>query len=149
MMNTRQPEFRQNRDTVLSSNASERGAISFQGILVLVIVVLAIWILISLVPIVSIPMDLDGKVKDACDEWLSLSAREQNIQSKKITTRKIEKIIGTTLENHIYDKEKLEISFTSNKNMKVHLPYTININVLGFKLTFNRFLDVDQVAYSF
>ena len=129
-------------------NRNDAGKVSFQGILMLLVVIGIVWGALSLFPLVSTSADLENAVKDAADDWLRLLPREQTQQLRRQTIDEIRGVIVEKLENHTWDKKQLEI-IVESRNVYVRLPYTLNVNLFGFELTFDKKLDVHQQAITF
>jgi hypothetical protein len=129
-------------------NRNDAGGVSLQGIIVLIVVIGIVWGALSLFPVFNLPMDLENTVKKAADGWLRLSPREQTQQLRRQAVDEIRSIVVDKLANHTWDKKELEVSVTNN-HVDVHLPYTLNINLFGFELTFDKELNVSQEALSF
>ena len=127
---------------------SDSGAISFQGIFILIVVVGIVWGALSLFPLFSTPMDLENKIKNTADDWLRLAAREQTQQKKRQTIEELRGVVVSYLENHTWDKKDLHIE-VQRRSVVVRLPYTLNINVFGFEMKFDKEVDVNQQSYSF
>ena len=128
--------------------STDSGAVSFQGLFILIVVVGIVWGALSLFPVFSKPMDLQNDIKNAADDWLRLKAREQTAQVKRQTIEDLRRVVSSHLEDHTWDKENLHIE-VGDSNVIVRLPYTLNINLYGFELKFDKELDVDQQSYSF
>lgn len=133
-------------DSRLSRNDS--GGISMQGILGLIVIVGIVWGALSLFPAFNIPMDLENNAKKIADDYLRLLAREKTQAAVRKTVDDLRSLVSTTLEGHTWDPKDLviEVQF---RNVYVRLPYTLNINLFGFNLTFEKELDVHQQAISF
>ena len=127
---------------------SDSGAISFQGIFILIVVVGIVWGALSLFPLFSTPMDLENKIKNTADDWLRLAAREQTQQKKRQIIEELRGVVVSYLENHTWDKKDLHIE-VQRRSVVVRLPYTLNINVFGFEMKFDKEVDVNQQSYSF
>lgn len=126
----------------------EEGGISFQGILVLVLVIIIIVIAISLVQVIQVPLDLENSVKENCKQWLRLTPYQQHSAIPGYT-KMIKETVATVLKNQTYNPKELKINFVNLKNITVYLPYTVNIEIFGFKFKFAKILDLDENAYSF
>lgn len=126
----------------------EAGGVSIQGIMALVFVIIVIVIAISLVQLIQVPMDLENSVKEDCKHWLGLRPYEKNGAMPGFT-RQIKNTVATVLKEHTYNPKDLKIVFVNQKNITVYLPYKVNIEIFGFKFTFDKILDLDETAYTF
>lgn len=134
--------------TVIKNIADEAGGVSVQGVFALIAIILVIVFAISMVQLIQVPMDLENSVKKDCKEWLGLRPYDKNGAIPGFT-RRIKETVATVLKDHTYNPKDLKIVFVNQKNITINLPYTVNIEIFGFKLTFDKVLDLDETAYTF
>lgn len=129
--------------------ATDRGGISLQGVIVFIVTVAIVWGAISMFPLFNVPDTLERDVREGCKVWLRLSPKQQNATIRKQVQTNIVNIVTDKLTNHTYDPKALSIEFVGSRRLRVKLDYTININLFGYKLTFEKKLNVDESAINF
>ena len=129
---------------------NEKGRISFQGVFTLIVVVLIIWASLSMLPMVSVPRDLEANVIESCKEFLRMSTPQKaNKGNRSQAVKDIRATVEASLEGHTWEPKDLEIKLIGNERITVTLPYTVNLNVIGFEFTVDKKLDVKQQAIHF
>jgi hypothetical protein len=78
-----------------------------------------------------------------------MSPRQQNPTLRKQVQTKLVNLITEKLDGHTFDPKALKIEFVGTRRLRVNLDYTLNINLFGSKLTFDKTLDVDESAINF
>lgn len=129
---------------------SESGAISFQGVLTLVVVVLIVWGAISFLPMVSVPNQLEENVIETCKDFLRMSTPQKaNKGNRSRAIKDIRQTVEESLKGHTWEPKDLEIKLMGNERIKVSLPYTLNLNIIGFVMNVDKKLDVTQQSVHF
>ena len=127
----------------------EKGGISFQGIVFIIIFIGIIWAALQMLPLIQVPSDLEGQIKDICKEYLRLHPREKNNNTKAATVKNIREAVATLLEEHTYKPKDLKIEFPNNLNMAVRLKYTLNVSVLGIKMDTDKDMNLKVESVHF
>lgn len=126
------------------------GKVNMKAVIILIIAAIVIYVALSFIPVFSVPFDLENKTKSSLKDWLRLSPMEKTDAKVIDLEKEIKKMVKDHLRDHEYNAKDLKVTVSAGKNRAtVRCPYTVVINPVGIRLTFDKKLDVEETRSSF
>lgn len=123
----------------------EIGAIKLKGLIGILIVVLAVYVAVSMFPVVQVPFSMEGKLRDLCKTaWLYKSAQER-IRTHNEFREMVRALVAEELREHSYRPDDIVINADPRRSrVSVRLPYTVQVSILGMSFNFDKELDIEE-----
>jgi hypothetical protein len=129
----------------------ENGFVTGKAIFGILVIAFLVYLAASFFPLFNVPFNLDGQVKSLSQTWLRTPPNYRRASELKQFKDNIKQTIAKNLSpDNEYDEKNLviEASLQSTK-VKVQLPYTIVIRLLGSEFRYEKELLIEEAAWTF
>ena len=128
----------------------ESGAIKPRALLGILFIVLAVYVAVSMFPVVQVPFSMEGKLRELCKTaWLFKSVQEK-MRTQNEFREMVGALVAEELREHSYRPADLVIDAEPRRGrVSVRLPYTVQVSILGMAFTFDKELDIEESSLRF